>query len=617
MLTDPKALFALFGQHSVEAFRYLQPLGRYVFVGAIIMFFVDVAQSRGWIKTVRPTLWIKTHDLRLLSVAAFVSVVVLCLLLLLISWTNGGTQDYSAIGGLLPYSDAAGYFDGAERLLHDGVLTSWAERRPLNSAFFAARLFVSGENFYYAMAIQALVAATALFLASNAIAKVQGAAVALVFFAINFSFLSSCLYRSLSEPLGISLGLISFALYCPSIAHRNMTHYALATFFLTLALLTRAGAMFELPASIFFAMLFFADNWRRRCAALAATCAAIAGGWLLNAVLVRTYGTGGGLLSNFSYVIYGLSQGGKTWSQAMIDFPQLSGNESQIATFLYHRAFESVVSNPLLLVTGVAKSLLRSLAYLPSHIFHLLGDMSDDGLPPKPIQTLVLAALLIPATLYGTFRAISERRTTLTQFHLFLLFHVAGFIVSLPFFYQDGGIRLTAATFPFLAAAVAIALAACKKEPMLPEPAQVSRTLNYIAISVGATIVAASLATPLVSRLASYVPVLDVVRCDENSIQLQLAFGDGTAHINILDGNVSSVLPDIRRSDFRVSDINEIKDFWQAIPLPATLIASFDYVTRSVRLVSGPAGFASGPRRVRTICATSLGNGIFSSRGPD
>jgi hypothetical protein len=517
---------------------------------------------------------------------------------------------------LLPYSDAAGYFDGAERLLHDGMLTPWAARRPFNAAFFAARLFLSGENFYYAMVIQALVAATALFLASNAIAKVQGAAVALVFFAINFAFLSGCLFRTLSEPLGISLGLISFALYCPNITHRNMAYYALATFFLTLALLVRAGAMFELLASILFAMFFFADNWRRRCAALAATCAAIAGGWLLNAVLVRTYGAGGELLSNFSYVVYGLSQGGKTWSQATIDFPQLSGDESRIAAFLYRKALESSVSDPLLLVTGVAKSLLRSLAYLPSQIFRLLGDGSDDGLPPKPIQTLVMAALLIPATLYGTFRVISERRTALTQFHSFLFFHVVGFVVSLPFFYQDGGIRLTAATFPFLAAAAAVALAACKTVPTSPEPAQTSRTANCIAISVGIAIVAAALAAPLASWTSTYVPPADTVKCGENNTQLQLTLGDGTAHINILDGNVSSVLPDIRRSDFRVSDINEVKDFWQAIPLPATLIEGFDYITHSIRVVSGPAGFASGPRRMRTVCAVPLGNGIFLSRDP-
>jgi hypothetical protein len=187
MLADPKALFSLFGQPPLESLRHIHPLGRYVFLAAMISFYFAVAQNRGWFN-VRPMSWMKTNDQRVVDVATFVAILSLCLLVLLISWTNGGTLDYSAIGGLLPYSDAAGYFDGAERLLHDGVLTPWAERRPLNSAFFAARLFISGENFYYAMMIQAAVAATALYLASNAVARLQGFSVGVVFFAQLFFF---------------------------------------------------------------------------------------------------------------------------------------------------------------------------------------------------------------------------------------------------------------------------------------------------------------------------------------------------------------------------------------------------------------------------------------------
>jgi hypothetical protein len=127
MVTDPKALFLLFGQHSLEGFSYIHPLGRYVFFAAMIYFFLDVTQNRSWVKRSGLVSWMKTHDQRSFSIAAFVSILVLCLLVLLISWTNGGIQDYNTIGGLLPYSDAAGYFDGAERLLHDGVLTPWAE----------------------------------------------------------------------------------------------------------------------------------------------------------------------------------------------------------------------------------------------------------------------------------------------------------------------------------------------------------------------------------------------------------------------------------------------------------------------------------------------------------
>ena len=616
MLSDPKTLLALFGQPSVEGLRYIHPLGRYVFLAAMIFLVFDVAQDRGWVQNRRPMSWMKTPHPRFFSIAAFVSILALCLLVLLINWTNGGVQDYSAIGGLFPHSDAGGYLEGAERLLHDGVLTPWAERRPLNSAFLAARLFISQENFYYAMAMQAIVAAIALFLASSAIRKFQGTSVAFVFFAINFSFLNACLNRTLSEPLGISFGLIAFALYWPSIALRNLSHYACATFFLALALLIRAGAMFELLASILFAIYFFADDWRRRCAALAATFAAIAGAWLLNAAIVRMYGTGGALLSNFSYVIYGLSQGGKNWLQARIDFPELNGDEAYLASVIYRKSLETILNNPLLLVTGLAKSFLQSAIHFPGHFFRLLADVSDGSAPSKLIHAVVAGILLAPPAVYGLFRLASRKHATLDRFHLFMIFQMAGFVVSLPFFYYDGGIRLTAATFPFLAAAVAMILASCKSAQISAKPAEVPLTQNYIGITLGLAIVAVSLTVPIYSQMPSPLPAATAIRCAENNEQLRLALGEGTIHINILDGNVSSVLPDMRRSDFRVSDGDEKQEFWQQIPLPTTLIMGFDHISHSIQLVSGPAGFADGPRRITTICAMSLGNGLLSYRNP-
>jgi hypothetical protein len=49
-----------------------------------------------------------------------------------------------------------------------------------------------------------------------------------------------------------------------------------------------------------------------------------------------------------------------------------------------------------------------------------------------------------------------------------------------------------------------------------------------------------------------------------------MALGDDTTHINIRDGNIPSVPPDIKHSDFRISDVNEMSEFWQDIPVPTT-----------------------------------------------
>ena len=601
-------------QQSLPVLRYIHPLARYVFLAAVVVYFINVARNYGWMEGGKRSFGLQSMGGRCLSAAAIAAIFALCFLALVISWSNGGTQDYSAIGGLLPYSDARDYFDGAERLLHDGTLTAFNERRPFNAAFLAARLWITRDNFYYAMILQAAVAATALSLACLTISKLYGRSIAFVFFAISFAFLDGCLHRTLSEPLGISLGLIALALYFSSIAETNLTRYAFATFMLTLALLTRAGAMFALPSSALFAMFFFAENWKRRAYALSATIAAIAAGWFVSFLLVRIYGTGGVLLSNFSYTIYGLSQGGRGWTQAITDFPRLTGDDAQVASFLYHKAFESILSNPLLLIVGLARTLSRSLIHFPFHLLGLLADASDGSSPSNALQRVLVALLLVPVLICGSLRLAMRRPIALDRFEMFLLFQLFGFIASLPFFYDDGGIRLTAATFPFSAATIAVILAASASLPKSRKAANF-RLETGVAGILGLSFIVVSLLAPKVARIPEPASVALPV-CAKDEINLRIEIGDGTAHINILDGNAESRLPNIRRADFVVSEINENKQFWDTMALPATVWLGFDYNSNASPFVVGPPGFASGPRRLVAICATPLNNGVVLYRGP-
>ena len=48
----------------------------------------------------------------------------------------------SSLGGILPYSDAHAYLEGAYQFEQTGILNSWNMRRPLNALFFAVRLLI-------------------------------------------------------------------------------------------------------------------------------------------------------------------------------------------------------------------------------------------------------------------------------------------------------------------------------------------------------------------------------------------------------------------------------------------------------------------------------------------
>ena len=601
MINDLTQLF-------IQLLHAVHPLSRYVFVTATAFLILDLLRS-----SYDQKIEVKTRSFAWSHlIAAFAAVFALCLMVLLTSWTGGGTQDYSAIGGLLPHSDAAGYYDGAEHLLHNGLLTNWSERRPLNAAFFAARLLISGDNFYLAMILQALVVAIALFVAASVVWSLQGPSTSLIFLAINFAFINGCLYRTLSEPLGISLGLISFAVYWTAIAERSLSYYAWATLFLTLALLARAGAMFELVASIAFAPFLFSDRLRRATEATVVTIVAVGGGWALNTALVRIFGTGSSLLSNFSYVIYGLARGGKGWSQAAIDFPDLKDNEAHVSAFLYQKALESIAHNPLLLVTGLAKSVSECLITFPAHLLWLLADASDGASPWQLNHVLVPALLLASPLLYGTFCLATRRRKSVGQFHYFLFFHLAFFVASLPFFYLDGGIRLVAATFPFLAAAIALIVEGCK--PVASTPRAIPKALCMAVIVLGLTIVASSLITPMIGRRLVGEAAANRAGCPAGSQRSRTSLGYGAAYINLVDSDEPSILPNIRRKEFKVSQWNETRDFWDSFKGPATWLLAYDFDSRALKMIRGPSGFANGPRRIKLLCVAPAENSTYVLR---
>jgi hypothetical protein len=90
--------------------------------------------------------------------------------------------------------------------------------------------------------------------------------------------------------------------------------------------------------------------------------------------------------------------------------------------------------------------------------------------------------------------------------------------------------------------------------------------------------------------------------------------GAGTAHINIVDDDIKSVLPNIRRSDFQVAQSSEIKEFWQNLDFPAAILTGLDHNSGHRQIVVGPPGFADGPRRLAAVCTQSLDNDVLSVR---
>ncbi len=215
----------------------------------------------------------------------------------------------------------------------------------------------------------------------------------------------------------------------------------------------------------------------------------------------------------------------------------------------------------------------------------------------------------------GVFKFMKTPWTKLDRFDFFLIVQLLAFIASLPFFYLDGGIRLTAATFPIAAATMALILSMLVPSRQFEEKAAVSKKIGIAAAAAVVTVVLVSLFAPKFNRFIEPAPMETAGECRAGEEKLLVRVGDGSAHVNIWnDRSQPSVGPDIRRADFSISESNERKQGWKSLSTPATILLAFDARSQSLRQIVGPAGFADGPSRWALLCATPLRDQIFTHR---
>src|SRR5204862_2525944 len=112
--------------------------------------------------------------------------------------------------------------------------------------------------------------------------------------------------------------------------------------FTFMALMTRMGAMFLLPAVKLWILCCFGESWRKKIYIAAAMIGIVTAGLATNFTLQKIYGVNTDLSgSNFAYVLCGLSIG-KGWSSCPLQYADemkgLDNNEKSYTDFLYSKA---------------------------------------------------------------------------------------------------------------------------------------------------------------------------------------------------------------------------------------------------------------------------------------
>lgn len=186
------------------------------------------------------------------------TIIIMFLLPLVAIWHNPNVLQGIALGGLLPLTDANGYYLDSSAML-DGFPIGWSARRPLFVGLLVSLLKVTGSNLSYCIILFALINALGTFFLAKQLSvthsSLSGAVTSIL--SIMYYMNGGGIGTTMTENLGLALGVTSIAIIYAAISHLSKPMMLIGVYCLTLALCARAGTFFILPCLIISSGLIF------------------------------------------------------------------------------------------------------------------------------------------------------------------------------------------------------------------------------------------------------------------------------------------------------------------------------------------------------------------------
>ena len=287
--------------------------------------------------------------------------------------------------------------------------------------------------------------------AAMEIKKHTGLLSACVFTLAIFGFAQPYLPSTLTATLGLALALIAFGALLRSARLRSTALFVVGLALLSFALNARAGCYFVLLAVWFWGVVYLGRNWRERTLAGVLGALALVSGTAYSLLLIKVFGNGEALTynANFADTLYGLAVGGKGWHYSQVAHPELyhGVDAAERARVLFTLAFQEIAKHPLRFIgvyLDAIRDALLALAHGPALRF-------IDGHEPYTILAPAFKVMYAIGNL-GLIVFAFNRRNAL------ILLSLIGFYLSIPFIWQDGGLRVLASTIPFVFFALALGM---------------------------------------------------------------------------------------------------------------------------------------------------------------
>lgn len=509
---------------------------------------------------------------------------------------GSGNTAFAALFGRIPWGDAHGHFEGAQRLIADGAFPPFSGRRPLNACWLAVRLALTGGHLTAALALQAVLLGAAAFAAARALGTARGSGPAVAFFGLLLGLTSDYVPSAATEPLGVTLACAAFAVLYPRGTRGRLLTALGGLWLLDLALQARPGAQFLLPC----VGLWIVWTCRgRRVPALAGAAAVGAAGLALTAALNALYGTPDASASaTGAYPLYGLATGSnyKQIQEDLGDELARLPDDRARTRLIYERAWQRLRAEPGVAVRALGRNLRKFAGKAPPVLYAVVSPQALvvtgwERAEPTPavrardrwLGRALLGLALVALVLYLRRAPADER--------LFWLAAAAGIVASAPVVYADAGLRGLAGSFPFLCALIAVGLG-----PARPARLRATAgTASVLVLSAAALVLLLALAGPAAAHALARRPVVPpALASDERVVRVRPAPAVVVSSRERPETDVT-VLP--RRQYLRhVGLANVAASGFDRPDPPFAVVSAYDYAEKEQRvLVLPPEALASAP----------------------
>jgi hypothetical protein len=346
-------------------------------------------------------------------------------------WAGAYSENY-VLSGLVPRSDAYGFYTGAVSLMETGTLSSIAMRRPLYGGFLAFILWVCGGNLQISLAIIVYLTAVVCLLSVMAVKNSFNSLAAIIYFFVIFFFIRRFIGITMSENMGFLLGTSAFTCFLIALekqkrASKNSVFiFLFGAFLFSLSQAARPAAVVILPLLILFAGWLWRENHKLSWKWMIATTFVLIAGFLLNTLVFNmTSPENSSQISNVGYGIYGLAAGGKGWEQIFTDHPEINMLGAGIRE---HRITEIIIQEITTHPENLIKGLLTQFKILFS--FHPTNSLFSFVVSKNNFFTYGLISLFFVLSLFGIIAAVLQYKKPIGALILML---ASGFLFSLPF----------------------------------------------------------------------------------------------------------------------------------------------------------------------------------------